>query len=173
MQKKSHARIPAAWAWRNSRHVGPSRRGAGLRPARSRSRRTGPIVEYGGKTADSPEVQPMLCRLPPGESSPQVCTNCAPPTLSRTTSTGCSIPERSITTSSAPESARPAPRAAVPIDAITCAPPFDASRTAKRPDSAGGTGNQHSLAQNRTGGTQCAQRGEAGDRQRSHRGEVE
>jgi hypothetical protein len=33
-------RFPAAWAWRNWRPVGPSRRGAGFSPAPSSMRRT-------------------------------------------------------------------------------------------------------------------------------------
>jgi hypothetical protein len=38
--KKSHATMPAAWARRNSRQLGPDLRGAGPSPARASNRRT-------------------------------------------------------------------------------------------------------------------------------------
>ncbi len=93
----------------------------------------GPTVAYGGKTADSPDVQPTLCTLPPGASRFHAATSWGPPTLSTTTSTGRWRLSSPISTSSAPISASPSPRAAEPTDAITWAPARAANWTANRP----------------------------------------
>ena len=72
-QKKSQARMPAAWACRNSRHDGPPGRGAGSRPARSNTPRTvlGPtLIPSFRKLAGDPRVAPA--RVLPRETQDQV-----------------------------------------------------------------------------------------------------
>ena len=132
----------------------------------------GPTVEYGGNTAGSPAVQPMLCRLPPGANSPHAATSSGPPTLSKTTSTGWSTPSRPTTTSSAPASAKA-------LAAGWRADRGDHLRTrvcrqlhGEPTNPAGGAGDQHPLAQDRAGSTQGPQRGNAGHRQRRRLGQI-
>ena len=59
--KKSHAKIPLAWARRNSAQVGPERRGDGSIPARVRI----------AQTVEAPTLWPMLASSPPMRRYPQ------------------------------------------------------------------------------------------------------
>ncbi len=68
------------------------------------SDRAEPTVEYGGKVAGSPELQPMHTAVPAGVSSPHAVTRVGPPTLSSTRSSGSSTWDRSVITCSAPSS---------------------------------------------------------------------
>ena len=55
--RKSHARIPDAWAARNCRHVGDARRGAGPSPAADRIRRIVPSPTRYPSSMSSPWIR--------------------------------------------------------------------------------------------------------------------